>query len=467
MGISAIQSQKSQANSVLAANTIAFTACFAVWVMFSIIGIPIKELLALSETQFGILVATPILTGSIFRLPVGMLTDKLGGRIVYFVLMLCTIIPLWFIGEATQYWQFLILGLFVGIAGASFSVGIAYTARWFDKQHQGFAMGIFGAGNAGAALTKFVAPSIVVAYGWQTVPQVYAVGMIVVVILYWMFTYEDPEHQVASTITVKDQMEALNDPKLWKYMQYYSLVFGGFVALSLWMTKYYINEYGFELTTAALLAAIFVLPSGVIRALGGWYSDKYGAYKVTWWVMWISLICLFFMSYPQTALVIQTTSGDAVFDISLNVWVFTTLLFILGIAWGFGKASVFKFLSDEYPDNIGVTSGIVGLAGGLGGFLLPIMFGVLIDYTKINSVIFMLLYGATAVSLIWMHFTFSAEQKQKRVAQAKQEALDEYAQSHDDPESVMSARAVLEQMDLIEEFNKRYNAFKAKAQKNN
>ncbi|MBT3276364.1 MAG: NarK/NasA family nitrate transporter [Candidatus Thioglobus sp.] len=412
-----IKSHTAQANSVLAANTIAFTACFAVWVMFSIIGIPIKELLELSETQFGLLVATPILTGSIFRLPVGMLTDRVGGRIVYMVLMLAMIIPLWFIGSATEYWQFLVLGLFVGIAGASFSVGIAYTAKWFDKEHQGFAMGIFGAGNAGAALTKFIAPSLVVAYGWQVVPKVYAVAMLVIIITYWMFTYEDPAHHTAKNVSVKDQLKALNDPKLWKYMQYYSLVFGGFVALSLWMTKYYINEYGFDLKTAALLAAIFVLPSGVIRALGGWFSDKYGAYKVTWWVMWVSLVCLFFMSYPQTSLVIKTTTGDALFDLSLNVWVFTALLFVLGIAWGFGKASVFKFLSDEYPNNIGVVSGIVGLAGGLGGFLLPIMFGVLIDLTGINSVIFMLLYGATAVSLIWMHFTFG---KYKRTDNTKQ-----------------------------------------------
>jgi NNP family nitrate/nitrite transporter-like MFS transporter len=332
--------------------------------------------------------------------------------------MLAMIIPLWFIGDATEYWQFLVLGLFVGIAGASFSVGIAYTAKWFEKGKQGFAMGIFGAGNAGAALTKFIAPALVISYGWQMVPKIYAVAMIVVVISYWMFTYEDPAHHTAANTSMREQLKALNDPKLWKYMQYYSLVFGGFVALSLWMTKYYINEYGFDLQTAALLAAIFVLPSGVIRALGGWFSDKYGAYKVTWWVMWVSLVSLFFMSYPQTSLVIQTTTGEAAtFDLSLNVWVFTAFLFILGIAWGFGKASVFKFLSDEYPDNIGVVSGIVGLAGGMGGFLLPIMFGVLIDYTHVNSVIFMLLYGATAVSLIWMHFTFG---KYKRTDNTKQ-----------------------------------------------
>ncbi|OMH39123.1 nitrate/nitrite transporter [Motiliproteus sp. MSK22-1] len=396
--------------SVLTMNTYAFTACFAVWVMFSIIGIPIKELLTLTETQFGLLVATPILTGAIFRLPAGMLTDKFGGRVV-FMLLLCTmLVPLWLIGEATQYWQFLILGLFVGIAGASFSVGISYTAKWFDKDTQGLAMGIFGAGNAGAAVTKFIAPSIVVAYGWTAVPKVYAVFMAVTVVLYWMFTYSDPDHKVSSNVTFKEQLSVLKDRNVWRYCQYYSIVFGGFVALSLWMTKYYINEYGFEIQQAALLASIFVLPSGIIRALGGWFSDKYGAYKVTWWVMWICWVCLFLLSYPQTAFTVQTADGgSATFEFGLNVWVFTALLFIVGIAWGFGKASVFKFLSEEYPENLGVVSGVVGLAGGLGGFLLPIMFGFFIDMFNINSAIFMILYGATCVSLVWMHWSFAKE----------------------------------------------------------
>lgn len=391
--------------SVLSMSTLAFTVCFAVWVMFSIIGIPIKTNLGLNETQFGLLAATPILTGSLFRLPLGMLTDKIGGRIVFFVLMLSTVIPIWLISIANEYWHFLVLGLFVGIAGASFSVGIAYVARWFPKERQGFAMGIFGAGNAGAAVTKFVAPSLVVAYGWQAVPQVYAVAMLAMAILFWIFTYTDTTHHVSSHITIKQQLSALKDPNVWKLCQYYSIVFGGYVALSLWMTKYYITEYGFGMQTAALMAAIFVLPSGALRALGGWFSDKVGAHRMTWWVMWVSWICLFLLSYPQTEMVVQTTRGPLSLHIGLNVWMFTALLFVLGISWAFGKASVFKYISDEYPDNIGVISGVVGLVGGLGGFILPILFGAIVDLTGINSGIFMLMYGVTWVSLIWMYLT--------------------------------------------------------------
>ena len=391
--------------SVLSASTFAFTICFAVWVMFSIIGIPIKETLGLNETEFGLLAATPVLTGSLIRLPLGMLTDKYGGRPVFMVLMLVTVIPIYLISQATELWQYLVLGLFMGLAGGSFSVGIAYVARWFDKSRQGLAMGIFGAGNSGAALTKFVAPSLVVAYGWQSVPKVYAVAMLVTAILFWCLTYTDPSHRVQSSITFRDQLRALKDPTVWKLCQYYSIVFGGYVGLSLWLTKYYINEYGFDIRTAALLASTFVLPGGVIRALGGWLSDRYGAHPVTWWVLLISWVCLFFMSYPQTEMTVQTVKGPLTLHIGLNPWVFTMLLIVLGFAWGIGKASVFKYISDQYPENIGVISGIVGLIGGLGGFLLPILFGVLVDLTGLRSSIFMLLWGITLVSLVWMYWT--------------------------------------------------------------
>lgn len=392
--------------SVLTMNTVGFTACFAVWVMFSIIGIPIKESLGLNDTQFGLLAATPILTGSVLRLPLGMMTDKFGGRPVFFGLLVAIITPLFLIAYATKFWHFLLLGLFVGAAGASFSVGIAYTARWFEKRNQGFAMGIFGAGNAGAALTKFVAPSIVVVWGWQAVPQIYAACMTVVAVLFWLFTYSEESHKVESHITFREQLQTLKDPTVWKYCQYYSVVFGGFVALSLWMTKYFMSEYGHDIQTAALLASIFVLPSGVIRALGGWLSDKFGAHTVTWWVMWVSLACLFFMAYPQTEVVISTVTGEPVrMHVGVNEWVFTALLFTVGIMWGFGKASVFKYLSDDYPEKIGVVSGIVGLAGGMGGFLLPIMFGAILDWTGVNSTAFMLLFGTTLVSLMWMQYS--------------------------------------------------------------
>ena len=398
-------SVKLQQGLVLGMSTFAFTICFMVWMMFAVLGVPVKELLQLNETQFGLLAATPVLTGSLIRLPLGMLTDKFGGRIVFFVLMLVCVLPIYLISMATEFWQFLLLGLFVGLAGGSFSVGIAYVAKWFSKETQGTAMGVFGAGNAGAALTKFVAPAIIAAASWQMVPKVYSAIMFVTALLFWFFTYEDKSHRVASSVSFGDQLKSLKDPRVLRYCQYYSIVFGGYVALALWMTKYYVQEYGFSLQTAALLAACFSLPGGVLRAMGGWMSDKWGAHSVTWWVMWVSWVCLFLLSYPQTEMVVQTVNGPQTFSIGLNATLFTVLIFIVGIAFAFGKASVFKYISDEFPSNIGAVSGIVGLAGGLGGFVLPIMFGALVDLTGVRSSCFMLMYGVVWVSLIWMYLS--------------------------------------------------------------
>ncbi|MBU3670732.1 MAG: NarK/NasA family nitrate transporter [Polynucleobacter sp.] len=394
-----------KAYSVLIVSTLAFTVCFMVWMMFGVIGIPIKKALNLNATQFGLLTATPILTGSLLRVPLGIWTDRFGGRIVMFILMLSTVIPIWMMAYATEYWHFLIIGLFVGLAGGSFSVGTPYVARWFPKNRQGFAMGVYGAGNSGAAVNKFVAPALVVAFGWAMVPQVYAAVMLGMAILFWMFSASDPSHLVSSNISFKDQLKALKDPKVLRYCQYYSIVFGGYVGLSLWMVQYYVGEFGLEIRTAALLAACFSLPGGVLRAIGGWLSDKYGAHQVTWWVMWVSWICLFLLSYPQTDFTIQTINGPQTYHIGLNIYAFTTLMAILGVAWAFGKASVFKYIGDDYPNNIGTISGIVGLAGGLGGFILPIMFGAILDITGIRSSAFMLMYGVVWVSLIWMYLT--------------------------------------------------------------
>ena len=397
--------QKRQALSVLIVSTLAFTVCFMVWMMFGVIGIPIKKALDLNSTQFGLLMATPVLTGSLIRVPLGIWTDRFGGRLVMAILMAATVPAIYLMSYATEYWHFLTIGLFVGLAGGSFSVGTPYVARWFPKSQQGFAMGIYGAGNSGAAVHKVVAPALVVAFGWAMVPQVYAAIMLGATLLFWFFSYSDPAHLVPSNVRFVDQLKALKDPKVLKYCQYYSIVFGGYVALSLWMVQYYVGEFGLEIRSAALLAACFSLPGGVLRAVGGWMSDKWGAHSVTWWVLWVSWVCLFLLSYPQTDFTIATVNGPRTFHFGLNVYMFTALMFVLGIAFAFGKASVFKYISDDYTGNIGAISGIVGLAGGLGGFVLPILFGALMDLTGIRSSAFMLMYGVVWVSLVWMYWT--------------------------------------------------------------
>jgi NNP family nitrate/nitrite transporter-like MFS transporter len=423
---------KGKSYSVLTMNTLAFTVNFAIWTMFSIIGIRIKRELGLNETEFGLLVATPILTGSLIRLPLGILTDRYGGRIVFFIQMLLVAIPTYGLAFATQYWQYLVIGLFVGLAGGSFAVGIAYTSAWFPKEKQGTAMGIFGAGNAGAAVTNLAAPLIVVAFGWRMVPQVYSVAMLVMAVVFWFFTYPDPklEQRKANKqhLTLGQQLAPLAEARVWRFGLAYYFVFGGFVALALWLPKYYIGEYGLDLKTAAFITMFFTLPSGLIRALGGWVSDRWGGDTVTWWVFWVSIVCLFFLSYPPTTLIVHGIKGNVSVEIAVGVVLFTVLVFIVGIAQGIGKASVYRSLADHYPENMGSVGGLVGVIGGLGGFSLPIVFGIAADATNVRSSAFMLMYAVLAGVMIW---TWAAARNERREILEKDTRLrDQLVEGH-------------------------------------
>jgi NNP family nitrate/nitrite transporter-like MFS transporter len=197
---------------------------------------------------------------------------------------------------------------------------------------------------------------------------------------------------------MREQLAILRDRRVWKYCQYYSIVFGGFTALSVWMPQYYVNEYGLSIAQASLLAACFSLPGGVLRAMGGWLSGRFGAHSFIWWVLWVAWVSLFLLSYPQTEFMVHTTGGPATFYLGLPVWTATGLLFVLGIAFACGMPSTFKYISDDFPGSMGIVSGIVGLAGGMGGFLLPI-------WLRINPSCFMLLYRITWVSLILLYVT--------------------------------------------------------------
>ena len=200
-----------------------------------------------------------MLTGALFRLPLGIWTDRFGGRIIMLLLLVGCAVPLWLSSYATALWQFLLLGLALGLVGASFSVGTPYVARFFPKERRGFAMGFFGAGTIGAALNMFVAPCLIDAYGWQMVPR----GLCRRAaghggrLLDLLGARSRRRRQAAPSM--RQQLAVLRDPRVWKYCQYYSIVFGGFTALSIWMPQYFKTEYGLSIAQASLLAACFSL----------------------------------------------------------------------------------------------------------------------------------------------------------------------------------------------------------------
>ncbi|MFH1553742.1 MAG: MFS transporter, partial [Pseudomonadota bacterium] len=236
----------------LAMSTVAFTVCFAVWTIFSIIGIRIRQDLGLSETQFGLLVGTPILTGSLIRVVLGIWTDRYGGRVVFTATMLAAAAATFLLSYAHTYPQMLVAALGVGIAGGSFAVGVAYVSRWYPPERQGTALGIFGAGNVGAAVTKFLAPFVLVAFGWQMVAQVWAAGLVLMAAVFWFTTKDDPVlvERRRSGVRPKSawlELEPLKNVQVWRFAIYYFFVFGAFVALALWLPQYLINVYGLDI----------------------------------------------------------------------------------------------------------------------------------------------------------------------------------------------------------------------------
>ena len=404
----------------LTSSTLAFTVCFAVWTIFSIIGIKIKAQLGLSDTQFGLLVATPILTGSLSRLFLGIWTDQYGGRIVYTVQMLATAGATYLLTLVQTYEMFLLAALGVGLAGGSFAVGVAYVSRWYPKNQQGTALGIFGMGNVGAAITNFAAPMLLVAMGgqWQGVAKVYAVILLITAVLFYFFSKDDPVHaehkaEGKSHPSFMDQLEPLKNLQVWRFSLYYFFVFGAYVALALWLPRFYMGAYGLELATAGVLAATYALPGSIFRALGGYLSDKYGARAVMYWTFIASVICTFIMSYPATDYTVAGVEGPIEFNITIPLEVFVFLTVVLGFFMSLGKAAVYKHIPVYYPEHVGSVGGTVGLIGGLGGFILPIIFGLMNDFIGVWTSCFMLLTVLIAIALTWMHFTIQRMEKQK------------------------------------------------------
>ena len=395
-------------HQALGASTFAFTVCFAVWTIFSIIGIRIKQDLGLSDTEFGILVAAPILTGSLSRIFLGIWTDQYGGRVVYTVLMAVTAGAAWLLSTVSTYPMFLLAALGVGLAGGSFAVGIAFVSRWYDRERQGTALGVFGIGNVGAAVTNFGAPFLLLAVGWERAAQVYAVVLLATAAAFFLTTKEDPVTARRRAAGEKPrsallQLEPLRQLQVWRFSLYYFFVFGAFVALALWLPRYYVGVYELDVRTAGMLAAAYALPGSVFRALGGYLSDRIGARQVMYWTFLVSVLVCFLLSYPSTDYLVQGVEGAIAFNITISLPVFVALTVVLGFVMSLGKAAVYKHIPVYYPDHVGSVGGLVGMIGGLGGFVLPICFGVMNDLIGVWTSCFMLLFALVAAALAWMH----------------------------------------------------------------
>jgi len=470
-----------KAVTAMFASTCAFLVCFACWTLNGVLVTWLVEnqVYRFDKPQIGWLLGVPVLTGAIVRLPLGVLTDRYGGRLVYALLLLAAAVPMYMMSTVDSYAGFLVASFGFGLAGGSFAVGIAFTSVWFKQQHQGTALGIFGAGNAGAALTSIGGPLLLRRLtdhaqhveNWRTMPKIYAGALVVTAILFFLLT-ETRKVESSGKKTLATQLAPLKHLRVWRFGLYYFFVFGGFVALAQWLIPYYVSVYTMPIATAGLLAATFSLPSGVIRALGGFISDRVGARKTMYWILSVSVFALMALLVPRMEikspgqgvmamrdgevtsvspseivvgethyplrvrrgrLPAETESGVIVWPRSkswqepivqvgdqvkkkeliargvtniffqANVWIFTCLVFVMGITTGIGKAAVYKHIPTYFPRDVGVVGGIVGVLGGLGGFFMPIIFGYLLKWTGLWTTCWLVLLTICVTCLSWMH----------------------------------------------------------------
>jgi NNP family nitrate/nitrite transporter-like MFS transporter len=445
-----LATEAGQRARVLTLSTIAFTLLFAVWLMLGMLSIKIKPELGLTNGQLYNLILVAILAGSLPRFNFGIWADKYGGRRVMTALILFTVLPTLYVSQVTNYWELLVCALLFGVAGNSFTVGIAWNAAWYPKERQGTALGIFGAGNVGASATKLFGPLLIAAVpaagffggvipgGWRLIPIVYAGLLVLMAAVLWFGTPRE-DRMPARGRPFSELVAPMKHAKVWEFSLQYAVVFGAYVALSGVLPQFYYAQYGKDLAASlglnsqlvadfdmiktlkgesytsymathpavkadldylskwiGFLAAIcYIFPASLLRPVGGWLSDRYGARVVMAAVFWAMIAAGLALTLP----------------LGLGVWAFTLALFVLGAGMGIGKASVYKLIPDHFPREVGSVGGLVGALGALGGVLLPLA------WTAVPGSTFAALLALTLVSGAWfaMSTVFAPKPKPEAV----------------------------------------------------
>lgn len=373
-------------------STTAFAVSFAVWGLIAALAPTFTQLYSLSGTSKSVLIAIPVLLGSIGRLFSGMLADRFGGRNVFAALLIFSAIPAILIGFSTSYEQLLILGLLIGLAGTTFPVGVGFTSKWFAAEKQGTALGIYGMGNIGQSIAVFFAPVLALQFGsWRTVFFVFAAITLVWGIVFYFFA-KDADVKVQPK-TLAESLGVLKRSKIaWILSLFYFLTFGGFVALALYMPTFLREIFSLSATDAGARTAGFVVLATLMRPVGGILADKIGGAKV--------LVVVFV----------------AIAALSLLLSFSTITLFTIGAlgcaaALGLGNGAVFKLVPQYFPKETGTVTGLVGAFGGLGGFFPPLELGIVKDATGAYTFGFALLSAFAMMCLVINYFTFLRKEK--------------------------------------------------------
>ena len=369
-----------------------FDLSFMVWVMLGPLGVQIANDLGLNAAQKGLMVATPVLSGALLRLVMGVMVDhlkpKLAGAIGQ-VIVILALLAAWYFGIHT-YEQVLLLGLALGVAGASFAVALPLASRWYPPEHQGSALGIAGAGNSGTVLAALFAPSLAVAFGWNNVFGIAVIPLVLTLVIYWAIAKDSPDCPPPMPLT--RYLHVLRDKDAWWFMFFYSVTFGGFVGLAAALTIYFNTEYGLSPVLAGYFTAACVFAGSLVRPLGGALADRIGGIR--------SLTVMYIVAGVALALV---SSAPA------SVWVALGVFIVAMLALGMGNGAVFQLVPQRFQREIGVMTGLVGMAGGIGGFYLASSLGYSRQLTgsyqigllMFASLAFIALIGLTSVKTRW------------------------------------------------------------------
>jgi NNP family nitrate/nitrite transporter-like MFS transporter len=359
--------------------TLAFATAFAGWSLLSPLASRIQQDLSLSEVEISLLIAVPVILGSLLRIPLGILTDRYGGRLIFSLLLAAMVPILLLMSLAQNYYVYLFDALLLGLGGASFAVGIPFVARHFPPERQGFALGVYGAGNIGTAIAAWGAPQIAGIWSIPAVFVAFALLQLLMAGAFWLLARDAPRPADAPRPTFAQSFALIrSERRIWLLSLFYFLTFGGFVAFSIYLPKMLIDLYAISPQEAGNRVFIFVLLATIGRPLGGWLADKWGGNQVLRGVFLVVMLMAAVLAFT-TALIPLTV---ACLSASLCL--------------GLGNGAVFKLVPQWFPGRTGAVTGIVGAAGGLGGFFPPLVLGVVRQSTGAYTIGFVLL-GLTAL----------------------------------------------------------------------
>jgi MFS transporter, NNP family, nitrate/nitrite transporter len=365
--------------------TAAFTVCFFAWSMLGPLGPTLQKNLDLSEFQLAVAVAVPVVLGSVMRIPVGILAERFGGRLVFTALMAYSVVPLVLLALFhDSFGAVVVIGFLLGVTGSSFAVGVPFVNRWYAKERQGFALGLYGMGMGGTVLAALTAPKIAKHWSFATPFWVAAALMAVMTVVFWVVARDAPATGPPRSVSFTAPIEVFRkSPRAWALTLFYFLSFGGFVAMFLYLPKLLTGVHDLSKTDAGYRAAGFALLAVIARPVGGWLADRIGAERV---------LRISFTATIALAVMLALTYKHMV--------PLTIACLTMAVALGLGTGAVFKLVAHWFPNDIGAVTGVVGAAGGLGGFFPPLVMALVKSLFGSYTVGFVLLAAVAGACLL-------------------------------------------------------------------